>query len=189
MVSSPFVRAKRPAWRVQCELSSRYLPPLFATRRSRYRFSYFLFSSVLYLALSPVRVQYTKKGSQLKGRKFITREQQVITLKADFSEAIIRGRKESTRDRGSRVNDGNPRPAMASASESKIARRNERDGKGLGREKRIRGKAQRGDDTAEKNGGKDRPKNKRVAYERVTYVRPEHDAVIIVNRRGGERMK
>lgn len=123
MVPSPFVRAKPPAWRVQCELSSRYLPPLFATRRSRYRFSYFSFSSVLSLARSPVRVQCTKKGSQPQGRKFITREQQVITLKADFSEAIIRGRKESARDRGSRVNDGNLRPAMASASESEIAHR------------------------------------------------------------------
>lgn len=111
-------------------------------------------------------------------------------MKADFSEAIIRGRKESARDRGSRVNDGNLRPAMASASESEIARRTRAKEKVLGereRERRIRGKAQRGDDTVEKNGENDRPKNKRiVCTSGITYVRPEHDAVIIVNRRGGE---
>lgn len=62
-----------------------------------------------------------------------------------------------------------------------------REGKGLGREKRIRGKAQGGDDTVEKNDEKDGPKNKRmVCTSGITYVRPEHDAVIIVKRRGGE---
>lgn len=73
---------------------------------------------------------------------------------------------------------------------ARVKSQDEREGKGLGKEKRIRGKAQRGDDTVEKNGEKDRPKNKRmVCTSGITYVRPEHDAVIIVNRRGGERVK
>lgn len=47
------------------------------------------------------------------GRKFITREQQVITLKADFSEQLRGSRKESATEppRGFRVNGGNLRPA------------------------------------------------------------------------------
>lgn len=90
------------------------------SRTSRFRS---ILSLARSLARSPVRVQCTKKGKPA-GRKFITREQQVITLKADFSEAVIRGRKESAREklpRGSRVNDSNLRLANG-ANESEFAR-------------------------------------------------------------------
>jgi len=74
--------------------SSCYLPPLFATRRSHYVGRVFLVfvGSFPRARLFDAASRTTYEKGKPTGRKFITREQQVITLKADFSEQL-RGRK------------------------------------------------------------------------------------------------
>lgn len=97
-VALPFARPKCCTSVLRTMRPSRYLPPLFATRRSRYRgcvisrFRRFFSSRARPFDAASLLQRTAYEKGKPAGRKFITREQQVITLKADFSEQL-RGRK------------------------------------------------------------------------------------------------
>lgn len=170
---------------VICDSSFSLLPPAYFSPSLPFFTSPTLQSvrpSVRHRSVKVVRPTCEKRKPA--GRIFITREQQVITLKADFSEQL-QGRKESgaVPSRGFRVNGGNLRPVNR-AGYSETAREAQGLQSGREREKREDRERKRSvrrwpreDGVAKKNCGKGRRRTKEwqwwwCANERdATYIR------------------